>query len=159
ELLLEALRAGLNVVTVDKGPLVHGFEPLQTAARSASRAIAYTGTTGVAVPDEIGGEKVVEIRGVLNGTTNYILTQIQKRDLSFSDALARAQQDGIAEPDPRLDIEGYDTACKILILARSLMNAGCDLTEVSRTGIGEQTDSLIRIAKESGRVTRLVGRA
>jgi|SRR5262249_29062994 len=159
DMLKLALRSGLNVVTVDKGPLVHGFKSLQTAAREGSSRFAYTGTTGVAPPDDIVGERVIEIRGVLNGTTNYILNELRQSDISFAEALARTQQAGIAEPDPRLDIEGFDTACKILILASSLMGARASLAEVSRTGIGDQTDSLVRVAKQSGRVTRLVGRA
>lgn len=158
-LIAEALKSGINCVTVDKGPLVHGFEMLQRIARESGAHLRYSGTTGVSIPDEITSERVVEIRGVLNGTTNYVLTEMQQNNRSFQDALAQAQSDGIAEPDPSLDIEGWDTAAKILILAKSLMGADASLDEVSRIGIGQETESLIRIARESGRVVRLVGRA
>jgi homoserine dehydrogenase len=84
---------------------------------------------------------------------------MQQNNRSFQDALAQAQADGIAEPDPSLDMEGWDTASKILILAKSLMGADARLDEVSRIGIGPETESLIRTARESGRVVRLVGRA
>jgi homoserine dehydrogenase len=158
-LITEALKSGINVVTVDKGPLVHGFETLQQRARASGVQIRYTGTTGVGIPSLLAGDRVVEIRGVLNGTTNYVLTEMQRNNRSFQDALAQAQADGIAEPDPSLDIEGWDTASKILILAKSLMGAEARLDDVSRIGIGPETESLIRTARDSGRVVRLVGRA
>jgi homoserine dehydrogenase len=158
-LITAALAQGTNVVTVDKGPLVHGLNSLQEAeARGASR-LGYSGTTGVSIPDEVANDRVLEIRGVLNGTTNYILTEMQQHQRSFDEALATAQAEGIAEPDPSLDVEGWDTVSKVLILANSLMGANAHLAEVSRTGIGLQTEALIRIARESGRVVRLLGRA
>ena len=155
----QALESGMNVVTADKGPLVHGFDVLKNAAMAGRSQLAYTGTTGVPIPDELSSEPVLEIRGVLNGTTNYILTEMQDRGTSFEQALARAQADGIAEPDPSMDIKGWDTACKILILAKSLMGAKTKLAEVSRLGIGPETERLIGEARAKGRVVRLVGRA
>lgn len=158
-LITAALAQGTHVVTVDKGPLVHGLNSLKEAeARGASR-LGYSGTTGVSIPDELATDRVLEIRGVLNGTTNYILSEMQQHQRSFDEALAAAQAEGIAEPDPSLDVEGWDTVSKALIMANSLMGANARLAEVSRTGIGLQTEALIRIARESGRVVRLVGRA
>jgi homoserine dehydrogenase len=161
--LSEALHQGLHVVTVDKGPVVHGFAALKEAAFSGNARFAFTGTTGVAIPEAIGEEKVLEIRGVLNGTTNYILTAMQEEGLSFSEALAIAQRDGIAEPDPALDVEGWDTACKILILARALMDTrtytDANLAEVSRIGLSAETESLIAAGRKMNRLVRLVGRA
>ncbi|HJZ69694.1 MAG TPA: hypothetical protein VKF81_16330 [Blastocatellia bacterium] len=158
-LLTTGLEQGTSVVTVDKGPVVHGFHALRQAARKGRASLGYSGTTGVTVPDEIGDDRVLEIRGVLNGTTNYMLTEMQQRGMSFDDALAAAQADGVAEPDPILDVEGWDTAAKILILAKSLMGAESRLADVSRIGIAPGTESLIQIARESGRVVRLIGRA
>ena len=158
-LIKAALEQGTDVITVDKGPVVHGLNELKEAADKSGARLGYSGTTGVTVPDEIAGDRVLEIRGVLNGTTNYILTEMQQRNRSFDDALATAQAEGIAEPDSSLDIEGWDTASKILILAKSLMQARSRLDEVSRIGIGPQTESLILVARESGRVVRLLGRA
>ncbi|MEW6211480.1 MAG: hypothetical protein AB1631_24150 [Acidobacteriota bacterium] len=159
DLICAALIRGINVVTVDKGPLAYGFDTLKQAAREGRAQIAFTGTTGVRPPDGITSERVMEIRGVLNGTTNYILTEMQERGISFDDALAEAQRSGIAEPDPRLDIGGWDTAVKILILAKQLMGARCSLAEVSRIGIGKETESLIESARARGCVIRLIGRA
>jgi homoserine dehydrogenase len=159
ELLTDALSQGINIVTVDKGPLVHGFDDLRRVAEACDSRFAFTGTTGVAIPEEITGDKVLEIRGVLNGTTNYILSAMQEQGLSFNEALAIAQRDSIAEPDPRLDIDGWDTACKILILAKALMNTDAKLTDVSRIGISEATQSLIENGRATNRIVRLVGRA
>ncbi|HLG16665.1 MAG TPA: hypothetical protein VJH03_19510 [Blastocatellia bacterium] len=159
ELIESALVHGTSVVTVDKGPVVHGLDKLLAAAKAGGSRLAFTGTTGVRVPDEIGDARVIEFRGVLNGTTNYILTEMQERATPFDDALRQAQGNGIAEPDPRLDVEGWDTACKILILAKSLMGADARLSDVSRIGIGPETESLIEVGRSTGRVVRLIGRA
>lgn len=153
-----ALRAGLHVVTVDKGPLVHGFAALQQAAQTGGARLGFTGTTGVSLPD-LAGERLIEIRGVLNGTTNYILTEMQERGASFDEALRSAQAAGVAEPDPSLDVDGWDTVVKTLILAQALMNADTRLDEVTRIGISQETGDLIRVGRESHRVVRLVGRA
>ncbi len=159
DLICAALGQGVNVVTVDKGPLALGFDLLKQAAREGRSQIAFTGTTGVCPPDGISGERVLEIRGVLNGTTNYTLTEMQERGISFQDALLEAQREGIAEPDPRLDIEGWDTAAKILILAKDLMGADARINNISRIGIGPETESLITAARARGCVVRLIGRA
>jgi homoserine dehydrogenase len=159
DLIGSALARGIHVVTVDKGPLVHGLSELKTAARAAGSLVGFSGTTGVAAPDDIQASRVLEIRGVLNGTTNYILTEMQERGLSFNQALARAQADGIAEPDPSLDIEGWDTAAKILILAKDLMGATARIDEVSRIGISAEIKSLIQTARDRNALVRLVGRA
>lgn len=158
-LIASALERGINVVTVDKGPLVHGFDLLKRVAREGGARLGTSGTTGVAIPLELSGDRVLEIRGVLNGTTNFILSEMQQHQKSFVEALAQAQADGIAEPDPTLDVGGWDTVVKTLILAKTLMGAETRLAEVSRIGIGAETESLIKIGRESGRLVRLVGRA
>jgi homoserine dehydrogenase len=159
DLIRAALLQGTSVVTVDKGPLVRGFDQLKEAAAASGARLEFTGTTGVAIPREISGRQVLEVRGVLNGTTNYILTQMQESRAGFEDALRSAKQEGIAEPDPSLDVEGWDTASKILILARELMGATASLEEVARKGIGPETGSLIEQGKRMGQIVRLVGRA
>ncbi len=159
QFLLQALENRLDVVTVDKGPLVHGFQALIAACRKGGARLAYGGTTGVRPPPEITGCHVLEIHGILNGTTNYVLTEMQERGLSFNQALAQAREKGIAEPNPDLDIQGWDTACKILILANEWMAAGATLGDVLRIGIGPETEALIGAARESGGGVRLIGRA
>jgi homoserine dehydrogenase len=158
-LIASALARGITVVTVDKGPLVHGFDLLEQTAHEGGARLGTSGTTGVAIPPELSGDRVLEIRGVLNGTTNYILSEMQQHQKPFEEALAQAQVDGIAEPHPSLDVDGWDTVAKTLILAKTLMGAKTRLAEVSRIGIGAETESLIKIGRESGRLVRLVGRA
>jgi homoserine dehydrogenase len=158
-LIVKALTQGTNVVTVDKGPLAHGFQELEAAQKKLGARLGFSGTTGVSIPDELRNDRVLEIRGVLNGTTNHILSEMHQRQTTFDEALASAQAEGIAEPDPSLDVQGWDTVVKTLILAKTLMGAETRLADVSRTGIGPETESLIAIARDSGRVVRLVGRA
>lgn len=159
DLVSAALEMGMSVVTVDKGPVVHGYDRLKESARTGGSRFAFSGTTGVPIPDELRGRRVLEIRGVLNGTTNYILTRMREGGESFEEALAGAQRDGVAEPDPRLDLEGWDTASKILILAKALMGADARLNEVSRIGIDRDAQSLVEVGRASNRMVRLVGRA
>jgi homoserine dehydrogenase len=159
DLLRRAIEKGLAVVTVDKGPIVHGYQSLTFLARRQGTKIAYSGTTGVRPPPEISGCHVQDIRGILNGTTNYILTEMQEQGITFTQALALATEQGIAEPNPELDIDGWDTACKILILANEWMHAGASLNDVVRLGIGSDTERLIKEAHSSGRFVRLIGRA
>jgi homoserine dehydrogenase len=159
DLIRRALDNQVAVVTVDKGPIVHGFQVLRETAQRRGTKLAYSGTTGVRPPAELVDCDVLEIRGILNGTTNYILTEMQEHELTFRQALAQARQQGIAEPNPSLDIEGWDTACKILILANEWMDARATLGDVLRAGIGPQTEELVRAARDSGRAVRLVGRA
>ena len=155
-----ALILGIDVVTVDKGPLVHAHEVLRVAARSRGAVLKTSGATGVAPPSaEIGDAIVIEIRGILNGTTNYILTAMQEEGLGFHEALRRAQSAGIAEPDPRLDIEGWDAAAKILILSNLLMSAAAALDDVARVAIGPETEALIDAARAAGRRVRPLARA
>ena len=154
-----ALAEKIHVVTVDKGPMVHGWADLTQQARRAGVRLAYSGTTGVRPPSQLTNCRVLQIQGVLNGTTNYILTEMQERSLDFHHALANARELGIAEPDPSLDIDGWDTSCKILILANAWMNAGASLADIYRTGIGQETESLIASARGLRHRVRLVGSA
>lgn len=158
-LMESALLHGINVVTVEKRSLVRGFDSLRRAAAKGFARLAYTGATGVSIPDRVLESTVLEIRGILNGTTNYILSEMQHGSLSFQEALARAQSLGIAEPDPSLDVEGWDTAVKILILAKTLMGATASIDEVSRIGIGPAVEPLLQNGRETGRIVRLAGRA
>jgi homoserine dehydrogenase len=159
DLLRRAIEKGLDIVTVDKGPLVHGHQSLVSAAGHKGTKLAYSGTTGVRPPADIAGCHITDIRGILNGTTNYILAEMQERGITFKEALTLAIQQGIAEPNPELDIQGWDTACKILILANEWMHAGASIRDVARIGIGGETEQLIAEARASGRYVRLVGRA
>jgi homoserine dehydrogenase len=154
-----ALLQGTSVVTVDKGPMVHGFEKLRQSSERGRSNLAYNGTTGVKPTGELAGQRIVEIVGVLNGTTNFVLTEMLEQSLPFDQSLAVAKALGIAEPDPMLDMLGWDTACKIVILATSLMGSRATLSDVTRVGIGYETEALIDRARRMGSAVKLIGRA
>lgn len=93
------------------------------------------------------GSKVDSIEGILNGTTNYILTQMARRKVEMKEALLEAQRLGVAETDPRLDIEGYDTAIKLLVAANSIMRSEARISDVKVSGIENVTTDTIRAAE------------
>ena len=160
-----ALERGMHVVTANKGPLVVAFAELRDLARRHARRLMYGPATAAALPTvsvgmyELAGSKVTRIEGILNGTTNYILTQMRDRGVSYQEALKEAQQLGIAETDPTLDVEGYDTANKLLILANSLMDGSLRLSDVEREGITRVSVEHVRSAQAAGKAIKLVGSA
>ena len=97
DLITLALAEGLNVVTADKGPLVHGFAALNEAANRSGARLGFSGTTGVTIPDELAGSRVLGIRGVLNGRQKSYSQRCKKRSSSFERPRKR-QDEGIAEP-------------------------------------------------------------
>jgi homoserine dehydrogenase len=159
-----ALRNGADVVFADKGPLAVALPDVEGFARSHGRFVGVSGTTGGALPSltlgrhELVGTTVREISGVLNGTTNLMLTRMRE-GLSFEDALGEAVRLGIAEPDPRYDVEGWDTAVKILIITRALFDPSATLDRVDRRGIDTVSPGMLAEAAASGARIRLVGRS
>jgi homoserine dehydrogenase len=160
-----ALKRGMHVVTANKGPLVVAFAELRELARLHDRRLMYGPATAAALPTvsvgtyELAGSRVTGIEGILNGTTNYILTQMGERGVSYEEALKEAQSLGIAETDPTLDVEGYDTANKLLILANSLMEGSLKLADIEREGITRVAATQVREARDTGGALKLVGRA
>lgn len=159
----KAMEAGKHVVTSNKGPLVVAFKELDSLARRSGVEFRYSASVGGAVPviglarRLLAGNEIRAIRGVLNGTTNYILTRMSKENAPFDVVLHEAQELGIAERDPTLDIEGIDTACKITILANSLLGVNARLRDVKVAGIRRVRPEAIRLAREAGDVIKLVG--
>lgn len=160
-----ALERGMHVVTANKGPLVVAFGELRDLARRHDRRLMYGPATAAALPTvsvgtyELAGSRVTAIEGILNGTTNYILTQMRDRGVSYAEALREAQDLGIAETNPTLDVEGYDTTNKLLILANSLMGGSLKLVDIDREGITRVTPEQVRAARDAGKALKLVGRA
>ena len=103
--------------------------------------LRFSGTVGGGTPMLefakrcLAGDKILAIKGILNGTTNYILTEMSQNHVTFQDALTNAQKLGYAEREPSMDIDGFDTACKVVILANWIMNKKITLKDVDRTGI------------------------
>jgi len=158
-----AMRAGKHVITSNKGPLVVAFKELDSLARRCGVEFRYSASVGGAVPvvglarELLAGNEIREIRGVLNGTTNYILTRMSTEGAPFEVVLREAQELGVAEKDPTLDIEGIDTACKITILANSLLGMNARLKDVKIAGITRVRPEAIRLAREAGHTIKLIG--
>jgi len=137
----KAMLAGRHVITSNKGPLVVAFRELDKLARRQGVEFRYSASVGGAVPviglakKLLAGNEVHAVRGVLNGTTNYILTRMSKEGAPFDVVLRETQELGIAEKDPTLDIEGIDTACKITILANAILGINAKLRDVRTVGI------------------------
>jgi homoserine dehydrogenase len=159
----EALKNKRNVVTSNKGPLVAAFSELTNLARTQGVALRYEATVGGAMPiinlirDTLAGARVLGIRGVLNGTCNYILTRMAEEALDYEQVLSEAQDMGIAEADPTYDVTGIDTACKVVILANAFFDRNATFTDVNVTGIDRITQDALQLARQRGFVVKLIG--
>jgi homoserine dehydrogenase len=163
-LVREALEAGLHVVTVNKGAVAVRFKQLTKLARLRSVRFLYEGTVMDGAPvfnlfrQALPATRIRSLRGILNSTTNHILTQMEQ-GTSFEEALKYAQDQGIAEADPTLDIQGWDAAAKLSILIQAMMGATVKPEDIRIEGISEDTGRLVRAAVRRDRRIRLVARA
>lgn len=152
----KALSRDINVVTSNKGPLVLAFTELMKLADAHKCELKYEATVAGAIPvfslvkNCLQGDKILKISGILNGTTNYILSKMYLEEMSFEIALKEAQERGIAERDPTYDIEGIDAACKVAILANALMKKNIKFEDVERVGVSRITPEAVSLAKKSG---------
>jgi len=159
----KALKRGIHVVTSNKGPLVVAFKELTTLAKMNNCQLLYEGTVAGALPifslvrKCLQGDKIRRIMGILNGTTNYILSKMYFEGTSFELALKEAQERGITERDPSYDVDGIDAACKIVILANALMNKDIRFEDVKRTGIRRITQEAVSLAKKANYAIKLIG--
>jgi len=163
--LLTAMENGKDVVTSNKGPLALSFRELDDAARFNDVQFRFEASVGGAMPiinfahENLAGCNIESIYGILNGTTNYILSRMAKEGSSYDQTLKEAQEMGIAETDPYQDVEGIDAACKIAILANSVLNRDVTLKEVEVEGISRITSESITLAKKEGYLIKLIGEA
>lgn len=162
-ILLKALRAGKHVITANKELLAkHGAELFQAAAESRVQLLFEASVAG-GIPvirflqGYLTANRVHEISGILNGTSNYILTQMEQTGQSFSDVLRQAQQLGYAEADPSSDVEGYDTAYKLAILTNLAYDVKVPIHDLKFTGISQIELQDIRAARQFGYVIKLLG--
>ncbi|KXB02642.1 homoserine dehydrogenase [candidate division MSBL1 archaeon SCGC-AAA261D19] len=159
----EAITAGRDVITSNKGPLVVAFRELNEMAANFGVEFRYSASVGGAIPiiglvrDQLAGDEVYSIQGVLNGTTNYILTRMAMEGAPFDVVLREAQELEIAEKDPTLDVEGIDTACKVTVLANALLDWDSRLDDVDITGIRRVGPDVTRLAQETKNTVKLVG--
>lgn len=163
--MMAALNAGKNVVSSNKAALAANMPKLAKAAKKNKVQLLYEASVCGAIPvmstisGNLGGNKFTEIRGIVNGTSNYILTQMAENGMSYGEALKKAQELGFAEADPTADVEGIDSANKICLLANLAMNYYQDPTTIKRTGITKITDKKIAEAKAKDCKIKLIAKA
>jgi homoserine dehydrogenase len=157
-----ALRAGRPVVTANKALLARDGAELAELAAGHQVDLLYEAAVAGAVPvvrvlrESLAGERILRVMGIVNGTTNFILTRMAEAGSSYADALAEAQRLGLAERDPWADVDGHDAAAKAAILAR--LSFGCDVTDadVHREGIGGLAAADVAFAARLGYVVKLL---
>ena len=160
--ILRALNAGKSVVSGNKALLAkHGVE-LQAAADASGAQLSYEAAVAGAIPilrplrDSLAGDRVTRVLGIMNGTTNYILDQMDTTGASFSDALAEAQKLGYAEADPTADVEGHDAASKAAIVASLAFHSDFTIDDVHTEGITSITADDVAAADADGYVIKLL---
>ncbi|HWQ13630.1 MAG TPA: homoserine dehydrogenase, partial [Roseiflexaceae bacterium] len=158
-----AFGRGWHVITANKGPVALHMAVLRREAAAAGVFFGYEGTVMSGTPalrlalSDLAGCAIGELRGIVNGTTNYILTQME-RGMAYADALAEAQRLGYAEADPRGDVEGHDAAGKAAILANALLGASLRPEDVEREGITGLTREAVAAAQAAGERWKLIAR-
>jgi homoserine dehydrogenase len=161
-LILEALKAGKPVVTANKELIANCGTELFEAAASAGVDLLFEAAVAGAIPlirplrESLAGERVRRVMGIVNGTTNFILTRMAESSTSYHDALAEAQSLGYAERDPTADVEGYDAAAKAAILANVAFGAKVVAGDVYREGISGITTADMAVAERLGFVIKLL---
>ncbi len=162
---LAAIENGVDIIAANKGPLVRDYRRILDRAREKGVRIRFSAATAAALPTlDVGqlctaGARIEAIEGILNGTTNYILTRMAQERVDYGDALRDAQALGIAETDPTLDVEGLDTRNKIVVIANTLFDLTLDPDEVETVGITGVTPADMAAAREAGQVVKLIGSA
>jgi len=152
--IIAAMKYGLHVISVNKGPLALAFPSLIELATYNRVLLRFSGTVGGGTPiidyakNSLQGEKITSFEGILNGTTNYILSNMEK-GMSFKVALKDAQKRGYVEADESLDLDGFDAAAKLVILANWIMDMKVTMPDIDRTGIRKVTEADIKKAAKN----------
>jgi homoserine dehydrogenase len=158
-----AFESGKHVVMSNKGPVSFAYKELSALAESNGVRWGFEGTVMSGTPalrmplTALAGNEISEVRGIFNGTTNYILTKMEE-GLGYDEALQQAQELGYAEADPTADVEGYDAQGKVVILANVVMNAPLTKEDVACHGISQLTLEEIEQARAGGKRWKLIGR-
>ncbi len=161
--IVTALESGRHVVTSNKGPLALHYRRLMELAERRGRELRFEATVGGAMPlismirNNLAGNRVISIKGILNGTCNYILTRMGEENLPYEHVLREAQEIGIAESDPTKDVEGVDTAVKLVILANTVFDMDATYRDVKVRGITDITPDALKLAHDAGYAIKLIG--
>ena len=159
-----AFQGGWHAVAASKGALVVGLPALRALAAENGVLLKYSGATAAALPTldvglvSLAGARIEGIQGILNGTTNYILTRMAD-GLDYNDALREAQDKGIAEPDPAHDVGGWDTASKILLITNTCLQTAYVLKDIHVRGIVGLSVDYVQSARREGRAVKLLAPA
>jgi homoserine dehydrogenase len=160
--IVKAFDRGMHVVTSNKGPLALYYEKVMKAKEESGKEFRYEATVGGTMPvinlaqEALKGNNIISVKGILNGTTNYILSNMAFEGKKFGDALKEAQEKGYAEANPAQDIEGWDAACKATILSNALMGKSMTLKDVKVKGITGVTMEEVLAAKNKGNIIKLL---
>lgn len=161
----KALRLGKHVVTSNKGPAALFYHEIRDLARKNGLQFRIEGTVMSGTPvfhlaeRGLAGNRVKEVKGILNGTTNFILTQMETEGMDYGAALALAQKLGYAEADPTADVEGFDALAKVVILSNVLLGGSLKTSDVPCKGISAITKADVEAAKAAGFRYKLIGHA
>jgi homoserine dehydrogenase len=156
-----AMKKGMHVISVNKGPLALAFPSLLELATYNQVMLKFSGTVGGGTPildyakDSLRGERITSFAGILNGTTNYILTNMAN-GLSFDSALKDAKDKGYVEADESLDLDGLDAAAKLVILANWIMGMKVTMPDIKCTGIRKVTSEDIKKAAKKKCAIKLI---
>jgi homoserine dehydrogenase len=159
--IISAMKSGKNVITVNKGPLALEFPSLMELAEYNRIAFKFSGTVGGGTPILefakrcLKGDRIISFEGILNGTTNYILSKMYE-GLNFSEALQDASEKGYAEKDPTLDIDGYDAVAKLVIASNFVMDMKSTMKDVRREGISDVKPSQVLNERKKGNAIKLI---
>lgn len=157
--IIKALNNNMDVISSNKGPFYLEYEKIKNTADKNNRLVKYDATVASCVPslgikEQLMGNEILSIKAILNGTNNFILSRMSAEGVDFSLALSEAQELGYAESDPSLDIEGFDAAGKIVILANELLGWSKNIHDVRVEGITKITPHAIDLAKSDGLVIK-----
>jgi homoserine dehydrogenase len=162
DLLLDALKAGRSVVSANKALLAEEGEALATAARDSGADLYYEASVAGAIPllrpiqQSLAGDRIRRVAGIVNGTTNFILSAMESTGAGYTDALEEAGRLGYAEADPTADVDGYDAASKAAILASLAFHTRVTASDVHREGIRDVTATDIASARALGCTVKLL---
>ncbi|MCX6564572.1 MAG: homoserine dehydrogenase [Candidatus Aminicenantes bacterium] len=152
----KALQTGKHVVTSNKGPAALHYHELKELAKKKKVQLRIEGTVMSGTPvftlfeSGFAGNEVKEIKGILNGTTNFILTKMELENMDYADALALAQKLGYAEADPTADVGGFDALAKVVILSNVILGGRIKPSDVTPVGITGITKQMVMEAKQEG---------
>ncbi|WP_282802506.1 homoserine dehydrogenase [Secundilactobacillus kimchicus] len=163
EIITQLLQAGKHVVTANKDLIANAGEELATTARDTHTDLMYEASVAGGIPilrtivNSFAADHILEVKGIVNGTTNYILTQMQQHGRSYEEALQQAQKLGFAEADPTNDVAGIDAAYKMIILSQFAFGTQLSLDKMAVTGIDNVQLDDVTQAAELGYTVKLLG--